>query len=106
VFGSTTLDLLIGIILIFFLLSVACSAMVESIAAWSGWRAKNLKQGLSQLLGDAPDEAQIQQFLKHPLVRPSTSTTPPKSAKPDASQTPLVHPPQLFVSAGFRRRHD
>jgi hypothetical protein len=50
--GFPALDVAIGLVLMFFLLSTACSAINEAIAAVLGWRAKTLEDGLRSMLGD------------------------------------------------------
>jgi hypothetical protein len=55
---SSVLDTVIGLSFIFFLLSTACSAVVEAIATFLKKRAKYLLRGLRQLLdGDGPTAA-------------------------------------------------
>jgi hypothetical protein len=50
--GFPALDVAIGLAFLFFLLSTACSAINEAIAALLGWRAKTLEDGLARMLGD------------------------------------------------------
>ena len=50
-FGSVTLDVLVGLILIFFLLSIACSAAVEWLAGRFRWRPQTFDKAICQLLG-------------------------------------------------------
>jgi hypothetical protein len=52
--GFPALDVAIGLAFLFFLLSTACSAINEAIAAMLGWRAKTLEDGLARMLGDKP----------------------------------------------------
>src|SRR3954451_13801591 len=49
--GFPALDVLIGLALMFFVLSTVCSAVNEAIAALLAWRAKNLEQAIRNLLG-------------------------------------------------------
>lgn len=65
-FGSTIIDVAIGLIFIFFLLSVIASHINELISGWMNWRAKDLEQGVRHLLCD-PDLAN--KVWNHPLVR-------------------------------------
>jgi hypothetical protein len=63
-FGSNVLDFAIGLVLIYFLLSLFCSWLNEKIAGWTNLRAKTLEDGIEGLLpGLAPD------LLHHPLVQ-------------------------------------
>jgi hypothetical protein len=52
--GFPAVDVAIGLAFLFFLLSTACSAINEAIAAMLGWRAKTLEDGLARMLGDKP----------------------------------------------------
>ncbi|MHB8575228.1 MAG: hypothetical protein ACYDCQ_07830 [Dehalococcoidia bacterium] len=62
--GSNLLDFAIGLVLIYFLLSLFCSWVNEKIAGWTNLRAKTLVDGIEGLLpGIAAD------LLKHPLIR-------------------------------------
>jgi len=49
--GSTVLDVGIGLVLIYFLLSLICSTINEGISNLFGLRAASLKEGLDNLLG-------------------------------------------------------
>ena len=53
-FGSDILDIAIGVVFIFLLLSLLCSAVNEFIESLFKYRAKNLERGVAELLGD-PD---------------------------------------------------
>lgn len=65
-FGSTIVDVAIGLIFIFFLLSVIASHINELISGWMNWRAKDLEQGVRHLLCDP---ALADKVWNHPLVR-------------------------------------
>src|SRR3954470_14733279 len=71
-FGSTTLEVAIGMIFIFLLLSLVCSTVGEYIEAIVNNRAKYLRQGITLLLnesrGGGVDLAQ--RLYDHGLVRP------------------------------------
>jgi hypothetical protein len=49
--GSTVLDIGIGLVLIYFVLSLICSTINEGISNFFGLRAASLKEGLENLLG-------------------------------------------------------
>jgi uncharacterized membrane protein YgcG len=77
-FGSTALEVLIGMVFIYLLLSLLCSAVAEYIEAWRNVRAKNLRKGIELLLNDL-DEAGVNikqgtdlasRLYQHGLVRP------------------------------------
>lgn len=70
-FGLETLDVLIGLMTIYFVFAIACTAIVEAISAWINLRSKNLVAALDELFSGelAPDEQFITQFFEHPMVQ-------------------------------------
>jgi hypothetical protein len=69
-FGSVALELLIGLVTIFLLLSTVCSAVVEAIASMLGWRGENLRKGIARLLGGDGGESDLMtKFESHALIR-------------------------------------
>jgi hypothetical protein len=66
-FGSTLLEVAIGVVFVYLLVSLLCSALNELIEALLKYRARYLKKGIAQLLSD-PGLAR--QFFDHPLVKP------------------------------------
>jgi triacylglycerol lipase len=104
-FGSVTLDVLIGIILIFFLLSIACSAAVEWIAGKRKWRSQTFDKAICQLLHGQLTAAHVTRFFAHPLVRPlseqpeigaNPAADPHGDPKPDEKR-PSYMPAGLFA---------
>src|SRR3712207_5124843 len=67
IFGSTMIEAAIGIVFVYLLVSLLCSALNELIEALLKYRATYLKRGIRQLLGN---EALAEQFFNHPLVKP------------------------------------
>jgi hypothetical protein len=65
-FGSTALEVLVGLIFIFFLLSVICSSINEMLAGLLKWRAKDLERGIANMLSDPQ---LVQAVLEHPLIK-------------------------------------
>jgi hypothetical protein len=61
--GNAALDVLIGLIFLYFLLSIVCSSVQEAIAAAIGLRARNLEQGVRSLLDN--DQGNTDTFYKH-----------------------------------------
>lgn len=51
--GLPALDVAIGFVVLFFLLSTVCSAVNEGIANLLGWRAKTLEDAIRNLVGDS-----------------------------------------------------
>ncbi|MCA1592901.1 MAG: hypothetical protein LC754_09680 [Acidobacteria bacterium] len=67
VFGSTMLEVAIGMIFVYLLLSLLCSAFSEFIELLFKFRARDLEKGIKRLLNNP---ALAQQFFAHPLVKP------------------------------------
>jgi len=65
-FGSDALEVAIGVIFVWLLLSLVCSAANELIASWLGWRAKDLESGLHSLLREPK---MVERVYDHPLIR-------------------------------------
>jgi hypothetical protein len=66
--GSEILDVAIGIIFIFVLVSLICSAIREALEGWLKTRASHLEQGIRQLLHDEGGSGVARQVFEHPLV--------------------------------------
>jgi len=76
--GSATLDMVIGMVFVFLLLSLVVSAVREAIEARLQDRAKLLGRGIKELLGGDPEGAQavpgstssamVERFYSHPLI--------------------------------------
>jgi hypothetical protein len=67
-FGSSLLDVAIGMIFVYLLLSLICSALNEIIESWLKKRASYLEQGIRQLLDDPSGKGLALKLYKHPLV--------------------------------------
>ncbi len=66
--NSGILDVAIGLVFIFLLLSLICSAINEMIETRLKMRATNLEQGIRELLYDPAGTGLAKQIYKHPLV--------------------------------------
>ena len=66
--GSVTLEIAIGIIFIFFLVSIICSTLREGIEAWFKSRAAYLEHGIRQLLSDKTGNDLAKRIYEHPLI--------------------------------------
>jgi hypothetical protein len=64
--GSTILEVAIGMVFVYLLLSLVCSAVGEFIEALLGYRSKDLKKGIATLLNDPK---LVEQLYQHPLVQ-------------------------------------
>ena len=67
-FGSTVIDVAIGMIFIYLLLSLICSAINEIIEAWLKKRATDLERGLRELLHDRAGDVWVKKLYDHPLI--------------------------------------
>lgn len=67
-FGSTILDVAIGVIFVFILVSVICSAIREGIESLLKTRAAHLEHGIRELLNDRAGNGLAKDLFQHPLV--------------------------------------
>ena len=68
-FGSTILDVAIGIVFIYLLISLVISAINELIAAILKSRAANLSKGIQVLLQDPSQAGWVARLYQHPLIQ-------------------------------------
>jgi len=68
-FGSTILDVAIGIVFIYLLVSLVISATNELIAALLKSRAENLSKGIQALLQDPSQAGWVARLYEHPLIQ-------------------------------------
>lgn len=67
-FGSDVLEVAIGLIFVYLLLSVICSAVNETIEAWLKKRGADLERGMRELLHEPEGAGYVQKLYNHPLV--------------------------------------
>lgn len=70
-FGLASLDVLIGLITIYLIFSLACTAIVEAISSWMNLRSKKLEAALNELFAGHLDDGRpfVDAFYAHPLVQ-------------------------------------
>ncbi len=68
-FGSTVLDVGIGLVLVFVVYALASSMINEQISQFLGLRANNLWDSICSLLGDRDGEGLAKDLYNNPLVR-------------------------------------
>jgi hypothetical protein len=90
--GSTILDVGIGLVFIYFLLSLICSTINEGISNLCGLRAASLKEGLDNLLGSDLAKKVFDHHLVNGLVQ--------KDALP-WKRRPSYIPTRTFVMAAL-----
>jgi hypothetical protein len=64
-FGSAILEVAIGLLFLYFLLSIICSSIQEMIAAFLKMRAEDLERGIANLVCDP---ALFQSVMQHPAI--------------------------------------
>jgi hypothetical protein len=67
-FGSEVLDVAIGLVFIYLVLSLICSAACEVLESFWKRRAEYLQRGMSELFGGASGSALVKAIYDHPLV--------------------------------------
>jgi hypothetical protein len=78
------LDVALGLIFVFLVLSLVCSALMETLSSMLAWRAAYLKKGLVSLL----DEDLMNEVFDHPLVNPLVR--PARELSPRLASIPVV----------------
>jgi hypothetical protein len=101
---SAVFETVIGLILIYFLLSLVCSGIQEFFAGIMRSRAKFLAQNLSSLLGEnTRGESISDKLYNHPLIRalsaPEVSAAEPQAHAPPIARRPSYVPSQTFALA-------
>ncbi len=67
-FGSAVLDVAVGIVFIYILVCLLCSAIREGIEAWLKTRAAYLEHGIRELLHDRDAAGIVKDLYNHPLI--------------------------------------
>ncbi|HSU15463.1 hypothetical protein [Longimicrobium sp.] len=75
-FGLEILDVILGLVFVYLLLSLICSAVNEYIAGLTNRRGTALVAGIEKLLDDASDPNLKTEFFNHRLVRSMYSQGP------------------------------
>jgi hypothetical protein len=72
------LEVAIGLIFIYMILSFLCSGLNETVSSLFAWRASMLEEGIRNLLNDPKGEGLSKRIYDHPLIRglsrPSTAS--------------------------------
>ena len=88
-FGLQALDIALGLILVYLILSLICTATNELIAGLFKLRARNLVQALQNLLRDSKGTDLAGEFFTHPLV---------KSLYKEGSRPSYIPPPTFALA--------
>jgi hypothetical protein len=89
-FGSQVLEVVIGLTLIYLVLSIGCSGIKEIIASFFSLRARTLEMGVRNMLKNGPNDYTSKLFA-HPLIL----GTAPEGEKPSYSSS------RMFAAALF-----
>lgn len=96
-FGSTTIDLAIGIIFVFLAVSLVSSTVTEAIASAFKLRSKTLLSGIKDLLNDNTGRGLARELYNHALINPRSDG---KAQTADAaSRKPAYIDPADFAAA-------
>lgn len=106
-FGSTVLDLAIGLIFSFLVISLITSTATEAVASAFSWRADTLLQGVKDLLNDKKFNGLALALYNHGLVNPradgkatNEATLTAKPSYIDAKQFATALMETLNISPG------
>lgn len=88
--GSTMLDVAIGIVFVFVLLSTVCSAIREGLEALLKTRAAYLEQGIRELLHDIDGKGLANSFFNHPMIFALYSGGYRGAAQPSSQEPKLL----------------
>jgi hypothetical protein len=67
-FGSQILEVAIGLIMVFLLVSLILTAVRETIEAWFRTRARDLERAIAELLDDHTGDGLRKKLYEHPLI--------------------------------------
>jgi len=67
-FGSSVLDIAIGLVFMYLLLSLICTAVQEGLEGWLKVRAVDLERGIRELLQDQDGTGLTTELYDHPLI--------------------------------------
>lgn len=105
-FGSPIIEVAIGLAFIYLILSLACSAGNELLAGWLGFRSKNLRHGIRNMLDDPDGSGVAGQLYEHALIRAlgeKRRAKLPSYISPRLFGTALLHVLRLTSSESVTR---
>ncbi len=95
---SAALDVALGLIFVYVVLSLVSSAVVETLSSVFAWRADFLKKGLHNLLEDPAAPGLMEDVFRHPLV---SALIRPERGAPEGR---LARIPGMRRFVGWTRR--
>ncbi len=90
--GSTALDVAIGLVFIYLVVSLICSALNEGVEAWLNHRSQDLERGICEMLTGTSSTDAVSTFPNPKAVDPAAAA-PAAGALPPAAAPPAVVPP-------------
>ena len=102
-FGSVVLDVAIGLIFVYLLVSLMVTSVTELTSGLLKSRAKNLWRGLHHLLDSGAARTWVDQLYDHPLIDSLGSPAKPANGKPAEAARAKVprHGPSYIPSRTF-----
>ena len=98
-FGSAALDVVFGLIFVYLVLSLICSALNETISSIFAWRADFLHEGISNLLNDPNVTGIAKELYDHSLIQSVTRTKRRRFFRKAAPRYPSYLPKDMFALA-------
>lgn len=98
-FGSAALDVVLGLIFVYLVLSLICSALNETISSVFAWRADFLHEGISNLLNDPDITGLAKELYDHSLIQSVTRTKRRRFFRKEGTRYPSYLPKDMFSLA-------
>lgn len=99
-FGSTVLDVIVGVVAMFLAISLATSAITEAIASFLGLRSNTLLKEVTNILNDPTFTGLARDIYNHALINPrSQGTAKTPSDKDLRKHQPAYIDPKQFATA-------
>lgn len=96
-FDSAVLDVAVGLIFVFLVVSLLASALTEMIASLLNLRAKTLLSGVKDILNDPSGSNLVKELYNHAFVNPRDQGN--RSKADDAAVKPAYIDPKQFADA-------
>ena len=102
-FGSTAIEVAIGLIFVYMALSLVCSSLKEMISQFTKLRGKTLKEGISRMLSD---DTLYTSFYEHPLIKSMSQKSRQKIQPPSYIPSKTFAITLLDVVSKLEKRQD
>jgi hypothetical protein len=96
-FNSTILDVVVGLIFTFLVVSLVASAATEAVASALKWRSATLLSGIKSLLNDPNFDGLAKSVYNHALVNPRGDGK--ANSQSDVANAPAYVDPKHFANA-------